>query len=307
MSSTWNLSPAELAAAIAQANAEGPPMELPAVAAENPFLEVVVAEVKATLPPAFAAQVQAAPDLSALMDWVAAAAMYRWIQDDPAQAAAFLNMLSRGPRRACEAFASSVAVHADPPERDAVWRACDRSGILLQLSVAAGLLLLRAWVVLQLARGAGVATASLPLAKWLGAAADAPLMPLGVPSTALIAALAALVFWHAWEIFLFPRLMERARQLPSAFNDEALPLAWRGSTFYAVWGLQSAAFMACAVVAGLHASYLAIPWAQKPHAQVVAWVLLIGWVAFIGAVIAVKGVIGLLDLGSKPAFKRPER
>jgi hypothetical protein len=298
MASISNAPLADLAAGIAAANCEGIPVAPPAVAAVNPFLEVLVAEVKATLPPEFATRVQHTQDVSALMEWVAAAAMYRWIRRDHADAAPFLESLSGGPRRACEGFACALAVRAAPPERSPRWRALDRFGLQLQLGVAAGALLARAGVVLLLARAAGVHLALPLVANWLAATIDVPLISLGMASEpAQVRALAALAIWHACEVLFVPRLMERARQSSCRRHRQVLPLAWRASTFYAAWGLQSAALMGYAILAGVG---FMNRWPEPPHVGVaLVWILSLG---FVPAVVS-EG-IGLLRLGSKPVVRR---
>lgn len=295
MASISNASPSDLVAAYTRANSEGTPVAPPAIAAANPFLEVLVVEVKATLPREFESLVQSTRDVASLMDWVAAAQMYRWLLPDQGKAALFLQKLSAGPRRACEAFACAVAAGAEPPERGPQWRALDRFGLALQLGVGAEVLLLRACVVLLLARAAGVHLALPLLANWLAATLDIPLIALGMASQpAQIAALAALAIWHACEVLFVPRLMERARQWPCGGHHRALPLAWRASAFYTAWGLQSAVLMAYAILAGIRVLN------QSPQTPRVGVSLV--WILALGLVPAVVSVgAGLLRLGSKAA------
>jgi peroxiredoxin len=291
-----NSLPGDVAQDLVRTNSEGTPVDPPAIARTDPFLEVVVEEVKAALPEDLREATRKIQSMPELMEWAAAAAAYRSIRHDREQAALFLSELRyRGPVDACRAVTCAVAAEAGPAKRSGRWLAFDALGLLMQLAVAAAVLAARAALVLDAAACFQAGLTLPPVANWLAAAMGLPVILIGAPANVQEArVLGLLAVWFACEVLLFPRLMERARQSPCLWHWEPPPLIWRADAFYLVWGVQSAALMGyvtwASIPALLHtARNVGLPQAARLEA---------------GAAAAVWAILALVVLCKLPGLRR---
>jgi hypothetical protein len=200
------------------------------------------------VPPALRPLVERAASVTELNDWLAAAAMLRWVHPEPFEQQTFVQSMARDPKRAALALARAVAARMEPPERSREWRNADRLGLALQLALGLACLGVRALLVVWLA-GQGPAIEP-PL--WVAASSllDLPLFASGsLPVTGLpaVAACLVIVLWHAFELGVLPRYFERIRRWPAQDARLPVPLSWRIDAFQIAWCLQASVLAVAAM------------------------------------------------------------
>ncbi len=146
----------------ANALTEGNTMEVrsvtqpPTVAAQSPLHELLICEIAATIPPALAQRLRQAKSVSPVHDWIAAGAMYNWVKADSALGQKFIEELGDRPKDAALALARTIARTLDPPPPAAEAPLLDKVGLLGEVTVAAAILCVRAFVTVHgISRGAG--------------------------------------------------------------------------------------------------------------------------------------------------------
>jgi hypothetical protein len=212
-----------------------------------------VQDVAAAAPPGLRDPLVAATTIAELNDWIAAAAMYRWIQAEPRLQRQFLRELADSPRQAALALARTMAARMDPPERDAAWHAADRAGLRWQLALVAACLVVRAGLAGWVA-GPWPSMGWHDTAYWLSALVDAPLWSATAPAgVAGIAAGLVVAGWHVLELRWAPAVFERARQYPARVRAVPAPQAWRADTFATLWAAQAAILCAGGVMRAVRA------------------------------------------------------
>jgi hypothetical protein len=227
-----------------------PALAPPLIAAESPLLELLINDLRATVPRELQTQLCRASSLSAALDWLAASALYRWVEAKPITARAYLNQLGHDPRRAGLALATGIAAQMEPPPQTPHWRRLDRVGLVLQLTIATLILAGRGtlfWLLAVLC-GSGIdprvtSFVSIMMGQQLLATTSSV-------SGAMLAGCTAII-WLALEAVLGPIVMERSRQLPARGDGLAPPVSWRQDTFYVVWWIQSGGVLVSVTVAML--------------------------------------------------------
>ncbi len=231
------------AEALTQRNHGSNPPRPPAVASSSPIHEILVQEAAASLPSELRTRMEAEPSVERVMDWLGAAAVARWIRNDPVAKRTFLQEVSADPATAGLALARGLAARMEPPTRDAAWQRADRVGLVWQLLFAVGVLLLRIVLFAALSWVGGLSPFISPemrvlSAFGLGLVIFSPLESLlGVVLTACAGV------WLLGEAFLVPPLMERVRQAPARRKGLAPPLSWRVDAFEIVWRGQAVGWM----------------------------------------------------------------
>ncbi|MCX6623657.1 MAG: hypothetical protein NTY38_21835 [Acidobacteria bacterium] len=235
-------------------NSEREPMAPSAVAPSDPFIDVLIGDIAESLPPELAAIMESTTSPGEVTDWIAAGAMYRWIEE-PNLRGTFVNELKRDPKRAGLALAKAVAAKMEPPPREEAWRRADRMGLALQLTLVTVVIGCRGIAISLLSYFAsGFESPVSWLALMFASLLDYPLLfadagrGLLLPAVLLCAAV-----WHAIEAKSVPHWMEHARQWPSRRKGLMPPLSWRLDTFQRAWFLQSAALWLAASAAASRA------------------------------------------------------
>jgi len=228
----------DLVDGITNENSGGNASAPPRIASISPFYEVLVRDISATLPPELANLMASTSSMSELMDWVAAGAMLRWL-DDSYSREVYLENLQQNPQRASLSLAKVMASRMEPPRRAPEWCRLDLSGLILQIALT---------VVILCCRGLLMAILAFWLSGWPpdwlafipAGIVDLPYL-LSVGRADVASALASLIAaaWHAFEIRWAPHLIEGARQLPFRLRGMPAPIPWRLDTFRAIWLLQS--------------------------------------------------------------------
>jgi hypothetical protein len=222
-------------------NTTGEPVAPPRIASLSPFHEILTRDIAAGLPPELGALMSATPSMNELMDWIAAGAMLRWV-DDAHSRKVYLDELQHDPRRASLSLARAVASRMEPPRREPAWRRLDLAGLVLQVAIAVALCFCRGVLVTMLAFWlSGQPVPHDWLAFIPAGLFDRPLLlnPAS-PGVAFASALLVVAMWHAFEVRWALRWMEEARQLPLRMKDLPPSAPWRLDTFQAAWLLQSA-------------------------------------------------------------------
>jgi hypothetical protein len=204
------------------------------------LIDVLIAELAQALPRPLADRLAAGDCQGAIPDWLIDAAVYRSIAQDPSLARRFLLELESGPGKAGLALARAFAWTMEPPPRDAGWFRRDLLGMILQLGLAAAVLVTRCVLFLVMAALLGAETGwsldSLPRGL-LGLDLLASAREGGLFACAM---LDLAVLWLGVEAVGVPRLLESMRQRPARRSGLPPPLAWRTDTFYVLWFLQAA-------------------------------------------------------------------
>jgi hypothetical protein len=205
----------------------------------DPLIEVLISDLATALPRPLADRIQAESCTGSFSDWLFAAAVCRSIADDPSLARRFLVELESGPAKAGLALARALAWKMEPPPRDAAWFRRDLLGMILQLALAALVLLMRCVLFLGLAAPLGAEPG------WSIVCLPRGLLGLDILANAAedglftCAMLDLAVLWLGFEAAVAPRLFESMRQLPARRRGLPPPLAWRTDTFYVLWSLQA--------------------------------------------------------------------
>ncbi len=115
----------------------------PLVAAQSPLHELLIDEIEGVLPKPVAQRLREAKTIAQVHDWIAAAAMYKWIKANESASRRFLDEVGQHPSDACLSLAKSIArtLKPQPPTDDAP--RLDRWGLLIQVSCALLLLMMR--------------------------------------------------------------------------------------------------------------------------------------------------------------------
>jgi hypothetical protein len=218
------------------------PAKPPAVAAASPIHEILVRELAHGLPPELREKVEAEPSLNRVMDWLAVAALYRWVQNDAVARRAFVSAASTNPTDAGLALARAISARMEPPPRGAEWHRCDGLGLFNEIFFASAVLCGRATLFSALAWFAGL---------WVSP--SAPVLLRGLFGVGVVFGMPPANFYHVanaalasgWflaEAFWVPRIMERIRQSPAQQRGIAPPRSWRLDTFHAIWAGQALLF-----------------------------------------------------------------
>lgn len=215
--------------------------EPPAWLIDSPFHEVLVDDVARELPPDLCTALTGTTTVRDLNDWLAAAAMARWLSDDAHAQSIFRREIVRGPRYAGLSLATAVASRLAPPLPSREQRRLDLTGLTLQLAVAAAVLCARYAAIRGLVVG-GLWRTEAWNPGWLTALVDLPLLS-GEASSALstVAVLGAAAVWHAFEAAKGPVLLEWVRQWPTRLRQAPALRSHRLDAFLVVWRLHAIA------------------------------------------------------------------
>lgn len=289
MASTSPTSLSERAEAITQRNNGADPLPPPPVAAQSPFHEVMMGEITASLPGALKARMEAAPSVGDVCDWIAAGAVYRWIQGDPSLSRIFLHEVSTDPQRAGLALAKALAARLEPPPRDAQWHRYDYIGLALQLAVVGILLVCRSLLFSLLSPYGTASPPEFGLAALLRGVLGLDLLSGGLPGGLRPAAiLGCAALWLGFEAIAAPRVMEHIRQLPARLKQLPPPLAWRADAFHVFWLVQATILLVCVCVrGGAHLAHIALSDAAPGGQRAIAGALGVLLIASVGLVVAV--------------------
>jgi hypothetical protein len=206
----------------------------PAVTAQSPLHELLIAEVAAALPPVLGQKLRACPDVGRVQDWLTAGALYGLVANDPVLAKKFLAELGDDPRQATQALLRAQANRMAPPVRNDDWHRHDRRGLALQLGVAVGLLAFRALLFAGLALWAGLTAWDLALPLRGLASVDFFAGGAGSPGIT-IWAFGIAGAWLTVEALAGPWALEQCRQLPARQAGAFAPLSWRVDAFHVFW------------------------------------------------------------------------
>jgi hypothetical protein len=276
-STAWSREPMDR---VTSANTTGEPVQPPHIAAVSPFHEILVQEIAASLPQEMGRRMFATTSMDEVMNWIAAGAMLRWVEDAHSRKV-YLEELGSDPRRASLSLARSVASRMEPPRREPEWNRLDLCGLVLQLAIAASICLCRGLLFTML----GLWLSGQPVPRdWLlfvpAGLFDLPvLLNPASPGVALASVLLVVAGWHAFEVRWGLRWMEAARQLPLRMKDLPLSRSWRLDTFQVAWLLQSGVLW---LLAGLSIGQVAFsPAISSPDGEVrAALVLILGLFLF---------------------------
>lgn len=230
---------ADRAEALTQRNNGANPAKPPAVAVLSPIHEILVQEVAASLPPDLRTRMEAEPSVERVMDWLGAAAVARWVGNDPIASRTFLQTVGANPAAAGLALARALAARMEPPTRDAAWHRADRLGLACQLLFALGVLLLRAVLFAALGWVCGIPPFASPELTVLSAFGLGLVFFSPLASVRGIVLSACAGIWLLGEAILVPPLMERTRQVPARRQGLAPPVNWRRDGFHVAWVAQS--------------------------------------------------------------------
>jgi hypothetical protein len=234
----------ERADAFTDRNLASAPAKPPAVAAASPLHELLVRELAESLPQELRSRLEAEPSVARVMDWLAAGALFRWVQHDTPARRAFLASVMANPEQAALALARAMSARMEPPPRDAAWRAADRLGLIKQLLFAAGVLAARGSLFAGLGWIAGLSP-FVSGESFLLSFTGLRLIIMNQPHDWLgLAVLGVAGGWLVWEAVHVPILMERLRQAPARARQLAPPRSWRLDTFTVAWVAQALILLA---------------------------------------------------------------
>lgn len=104
---------------------------------------MLIRDIAASLPAELATRIEAAPSVEEVHNWIAAGAVYRWVDSGPPLAHIFLAEVADSPKRAGLVLAKTLAARMEPPPRGARWHRRDHIGLVFQLAVVCAILVCR--------------------------------------------------------------------------------------------------------------------------------------------------------------------
>ncbi len=248
MASTSPTSLSERVAELTQHNNTTAPLPPLPVAAQSPFHEVLMRDLAASLPAELAKRLEAATTVGDVHDWLAAGAVYRWLEEDTYLSRLFLEEVSNDPKSAGLTLAKALAARMGPVARDAQWHCYDRIGLVLQLGVASLLLVCRGlplYILDHNSRYGFSFPPELGHAEVMRGVVGLTLLPRGLSVVSLSnALLGCATLWLVFEAVYAPRVMESVRQFPAKLQNIPPPLIERVDTFYVIWVIQTMIFWA---------------------------------------------------------------
>lgn len=121
------------------------PVSPPAIAVISPIHELLIADVAAGIPYDLRLPLRTAMTIDALNDWIAAAAMFRWVANDAHLKQVFLDALGNDPKQAPLAVARVLAARLQP-DRDNRWSRANRRFAVRLVMVSVAATLLAVWI-----------------------------------------------------------------------------------------------------------------------------------------------------------------